>query len=361
MPRRMAHDPWLFFTAAFLVLAGLFMVGSAAQYEAVRDSGGPAHLMKQAVHIAVGGIAFLIGLFVPYTRWNQRWIALSAVGVSAVLLLVVLAMPPIAGVHRWIRVGPASFQVSELAKLSVVMFLAVVLSRRDHRLDEPPVVVSCLSVIGALAFLIYIEPDLGSACVLALIAGLMLYAAGLNWKAVTGLVAAGAGAFALAVMISPYKLERIKTFLDPEADTQGSGFQLMQSLIAVGSGGLTGVGPGQGQQKAFFLPEAHTDFIFSVIGEELGLVGTGVLLGAFMLLYWRGLRTALRAPDRFGFYLAFGITHLLVIQALMNMGVCLGLLPTTGLPLPLISYGGSSALMSMAALGLLLNVSQYSN
>ncbi len=361
MPRRMAHDPWLFFIAGFLVVAGLFMVGSASQYEAIRGTDGPAHLMKQAAHVAIGAIGLLIGLFVPYTRWNRRFIALGAVGVSFVLLLLVLAMPPIAGVHRWIRIGPASFQVSELAKLSIVLFLAVVLSRREHRLDEPPVVVSCLGAIGALSFLIYIEPDLGSACVLALIAGLMLFAAGLNWKTVSGLCVAGAGAFAAAVLLSPYKLERIKTFLNPEADTQGSGFQLMQSLIAVGSGGLTGVGPGQGQQKAFFLPEAHTDFIFSVIGEELGLVGTGVLLAAFMLLYWRGVRTALHAPDRFGFYLAFGITHLLVIQALMNMGVCLGLLPTTGLPLPLISYGGSSAVVSMAALGLLLNVSQYSN
>ncbi len=180
-------------------------------------------------------------------------------------------------------------------------------------------------------------------------------------KAILATAGIGALGFVAAVLAEPYRMGRIGAFLDPGSDALGANFQLNQSLIAVGSGGLTGVGLGQGQQKAYFLPAAHTDFIFSVVGEELGLIGTVGVLLAFLVVFWRGMRSALRAPDRFGFYLALGLTHLLVLQGLINMCVCLGLLPTKGLPLPFISYGGSSLLASMAAMGLLLNVSQHSN
>jgi len=189
----------------------------------------------------------------------------------------------------------------------------------------------------------------------------MIFVAGLHWRYVLGIAGVGLFGFVAAVIVEPYRIARVTTFLDPWADPFDKGYQLCQSLIAFGNGGVTGLGLGGGSQRALFLPAPHTDFIFSVVGEDLGLIGCATMLVAFLLLFWRGLRAAMRAPDRFGFYLALGITCMLVLQALINMGVCLGLLPTKGLPLPFISYGGSSLLVSMAAMGLLLNVSLHSN
>jgi cell division protein FtsW len=242
------------------------------------------------------------------------------------------------------------------------VFLAHLLARREERIHEPwAVVIPSGLVIGGLSFLVVIEPDLGSAVLLAVVAASMLFAAGLGWRYVGGAACAGVVAFVVAVIAEPYRLDRIRGFLAPSTDVQGTNFQLQQSLIAIGNGGLTGIGLGHGQQKAFYLPAAHTDFIFSVVGEELGLIGTLLLLTAFLLVFWRGMRAVLRAPDRFGSHLALGITLLIVLQALINMCVCVGLLPTKGLPLPFISYGGSSLLMSMVATGVLLNVSQHSS
>jgi len=216
-------------------------------------------------------------------------------------------------------------------------------------------------VVGVMALLVVVEPDLGSAVVPVVAASAMIFVAGLRWRYVLGSAALGAVAFMVAVVAEPYRVARVTTFLNPWSDPFDRGYQLCQSLIAFGNGGITGMGLGGGGQRALFLPAPHTDFIFSVVGEDLGLIGCGSLLVAFLLLFWRGLRAAMRAPDRFGFYLALGITCMLVLQGLINMGVCLGLLPTKGLPLPFISYGGSSLLVSMAAMGLLLNVSLHSN
>ncbi len=363
MPRRMVYDPLLFFTAGILVVSGLFMVGSSSSYVAMNQGDTPyAFLLKQALHLLLGLLAFVAALSVPYRRLMDRWLVFVLVAASLVALVVVLAMPAVGGAHRWIRVGVLNFQPSELAKLAAVLFMAGVLARKEERVNDPwAVPVPCLVVVGSLALLTAVEPDLGSAVMLAGVSAVMLFAAGLRWRYIGALAGLGVAGFVIAVLAEPYRLQRIRTFLDPAVDTQGAGFQLTQSLIAVGSGGLTGVGPGQGQQKAFFLPAAHTDFIFSVIGEEFGLIGTVLLLAAFLLLFWRGMRAAARSPDKFGFYLALGITNLLVLQALVNMGVCVGLLPTKGLPLPFISYGGSSLVMSLGAMGLLINVSQYSN
>jgi cell division protein FtsW len=227
--------------------------------------------------------------------------------------------------------------------------------------DLKRVVLPTALALGPMAFLIVIEPDLGSSFMLALTAFVMLFVAGLRWKYVGAVAGAGALGVVAAVIAEPYRMQRILTFLNPMEDTQKSGFQLAQSLIALGSGGVLGTGWGQGQQKAFYLPAAHTDFIYSVIGEELGLVGTIFLLAAFLVLFWRGMRTAAGAPDRFGYYLALGITTLVAFQALIHMGVCIGILPTKGLPLPLVSHGGSSLVATMAALGVLVNVSRHSN
>lgn len=362
MPRRMIYDPWLFATASLLVVFGLFMVGSASNYTAMDFGMSPsAFYWKHGVHALLGFAGLLMVLSFRYQRLANRGLVLMLLGSSLLLLLVVLAMPAIGGSQRWIPLGLLNFQPSEYAKLVAVVFMAYMLARKEDRVNDVWTLVPCFAVLAFLSFLVIIEPDLGSAVILVAACSVMIFAAGLSWKTVGLVGLVGLGAFGVSVAVQPYRIERIKSFLDPSGDSLGAGFQLNQSLIALGSGGLTGAGLGQGHQKAFYIPAAHTDFIFSVIGEELGLIGTAAVLIAFLVIYWRGMRTAVRAPDRFGFYLALGLTHLLVLQGLINMCVCLGLLPTKGLPLPFISYGGSSLMAAMAALGLLLNVSQHSN
>lgn len=363
MPKRMAYDRWLFFTTALLAVGGLFMVGSASNYVALDFWERPsAYLFKHLFHLALGFVVMLGALTIRYQRLANRSLTVGLLALCFAGLLLVLAMPAAHGAHRWIPIGILKLQPSELAKLAVVIFMASLLARREEQVNEfASVPLPGLLVVGGMALLVVIEPDLGSAVLMVATAGVMIFMAGLSWKWIAGLGGMGVAGFLVGVVAEPYRLERIKSFLNPSLDTLGSNFQLTQSLIAVGSGGLTGVGLGQGHQKAFYVPAAHTDFIYAVVGEELGLVGTGLLLVAFLIIFWRGLRAAVRAPDRFGFYLALGLTSLFVVQALINIGVCLGLLPTKGLPLPLVSYGGSSLVTSLAAMGLLLNVSQHSN
>ena len=363
MPKRMAYDRWLFFTTVFLAVGGLFMVGSASNYVALDFWESPsAYLFKHLTHLGIGFVILLGALTMRYQKLAHRSLILALLAVCFAGLVLVLAMPAANGAHRWIPFGFLKLQPSELSKLAIVIFMASILARKEEQVNDFwSVPLPCLLVVGSIALLVVIEPDLGSAVMMVVTAGVMIFMAGLSWKWITGLGGLGVVGFLISVVVEPYRLERIKTFLNPSLDTLGSSFQLNQSLIAVGSGGLTGVGLGQGHQKAFYIPAAHTDFIYAVIGEELGLLGTGLLLMAFLIIFWRGTRAAVRAPDRFGFYLALGLTNLLVLQALINIGVCLGLLPTKGLPLPLVSYGGSSLLTSLAAMGILLNVSQHSN
>ncbi len=361
MPRQLVYDRWLLVITVLLVAGGLFMVGSASNHFALESGKSPSTLWwKQATHLLLGFAALTAAMHVPYAKLaDARLIAVLLV-LCAVGLVAVRAMPEAGGSHRWLVFGPLRLQPSEFTKLAVVLLLARTLARKEERIDEvATVVLPCLGLVGAMACLVAVE-NLGSAVVLVAVAGALLFAAGLGRVALAGIAAGGALAFVAAVWAKPYRWERITAFLDPWADPRESGFQLIQSLIAFGNGGLVGVGPGHGQQKALFLPAAHTDFIFSIVGEELGLVGGLALIGAFLLLFWRGLRAALHAPDRFGSYLALGLTLLLVVQALINMSICVGLLPTTGLPLPFISYGGSSLVTSMLAMGLLLSVSQHS-
>lgn len=361
MPKRLVCDRWLFLTTALLVIGGLFMVGSASNYFAMDYDKSPSTLWwKHAMHLVLGFIALFAMLHVPYARLADTRLIVSLLILSAVALVVVRAMPAAGGAHRWLMLGPFRLQPSEFAKLSAVLFCAWMLSRKNAEdvNDLTSVVLPSLGVVAALAYLVAIE-NLGSAVVLAAAVAAMVFVAGMSWRTLGTIAALGTVGFVVAVWAAPYRWLRITAFLDPWADPRDSGFQLIQSLIAFGNGGLTGVGLGQGQQKALFLPAAHTDFIFSIVGEELGLIGSGVLLAAFVLLFWRGMRTVVRVPDRFGSHLALGLTCLLVLQALINMCICVGMLPTTGLPLPFISYGGSSLLASMAAMGVLLNVSQH--
>ena len=363
MPKRVVWDRGLFLTAIILPVAGLVMVGSASNYVAMNTMESPSALFwKQALFPVAGLVALVCTLSFSYRRLNHRAVVLSLLLTCLALLIAVFAAPSVNGAHRWIPIGPFNLQPSELTKLAIVIFLAYILSRKEERVNDLwAVPLPSFVVIGLFALLVVVEPDLGSAVMMVIVAGVMMFVAGLSWRAITAVSLVGAIGFVASVIAEPFRIERIKAFLNPSADTLGASFQLNQSLIAVGSGGWTGAGLGQGHQKAFYLPAAHTDFIYSVIGEELGLLGCAALLAAFLLIFWRGMRAATRAPDRFGFYLALGLTNLIVLQALINMGVCLGLLPTKGLPLPLISYGGSSLIATMAALGLLLNVSRHSN
>ncbi len=364
MPKRRSFDHWLLLTAALLAFVGLFMVGSASHYIAMSLGKDPAYfLVRHGAFLAAGILVMAGTMALPLHRLDERRVALTLFAVSLLALLCVLAMPAAGGAHRWFRLGPLGLQPSELGKIATVVFLAHLLSRRtvDEVNDLRSTLGPVAALVGTMVLLIVIEPDLGSAVMVLATAVVMLFVAGLRFRFLGMAAAAGVLFVGLAILAQPYRMERIKTFLDPASDTQGAGFQLAQSRLAVGSGGLTGVGFGMGQQKAYYLPAPHTDFIFSVVGEEFGLLGTLALLVAVGFVGWRGLRATSLAPDRFAFYVALGGTMLIVLQALIHMGVCVGVLPTKGLPFPLVSYGGSSLIASFAVMGLILNVSQHSN
>ena len=364
MPKRRSYDRWLLLTAALMALAGLFMVGSASHYIAMSLGKDPTYfLVRHGAFLAVGLATMAGAMALPLHRLDRPRVVGVLFGASLALLLLVLAMPAAGGAHRWFRLGPLGFQPSELAKIATVLFLAYLLSRRsaDEVNDLRATLGPVGALVGAMVFLIVIEPDLGSAVMVLAAAAVMLFVAGLRFRYLAAALGLGVLFVGFAILAQPYRIERIKTFLNPGSDPQGAGFQLAQSRLAVGSGGLSGVGFGMGQQKAYYLPAPHTDFIFSVVGEEFGLIGTLTLLTAAGILAWRGLRATVGAPNRFAFYLALGGTMLIVLQSLIHMGVCVGLLPTKGLPFPLLSYGGSSLIASFAVIGLILNVSQHSN
>jgi cell division protein FtsW len=362
MSRKLAFDRILFSIPVVLSLFGIVMIYSASAVLAMERFGSPYHFLgKQIAALALGSIAMLWAMHTDYRKYRNRWLILgSLLGVGVLLLLALVT--PSGPVRRWISLGSFSFQPSELAKPVMILFLAAFLDQRWDEVNDPRrTLIPCGAVAGGLGFLIYLQPDLGTAASLFLIAALLLYLAGLRIR----YLAAGAalGFVALVVMIfqADYRVRRLMAFLDPSEDPLGAGFQIRQSLLAVGSGGIPGMNLGEGRQKLFFLPEPHTDFIYSVIGEELGLWGTTLVLAAFALLLWRGLRAALHAPDRFGYLLGMGLTLSLVVQAALNMGMVLGLLPTKGLPLPFVSYGGSSLVVGLFTVGVLLNISQHSD
>jgi cell division protein FtsW len=357
-------DWWLLGVAVLLLSVGVVMVYSASAIVAADRFDDPYLFLKKQLFWALLGAACLIGaLHVDYRRLEALgWPILVGVGVLLVLVLVPPLGQPINGTWRWLRLGPLSIQPAELAKLALVVYLAAFLTRHRDELQDwrrgflPP-----LAVAGALAMLVLAQPDLGNCLTLIMVTLALLFLAGTRVQYLLMLVAAALPLLVLAVLVAPYRMRRITVFLDPWSDPRGSGFQIIQSWLAIGSGGLFGRGIGESRQKLFYLPEAHTDFIFAVLGEELGFLGAGVVLGAFAVLIWRGLRVGLRAPDAFGAYLALGITALIATQTLVNLGVVTGLLPTKGLPLPFISFGGSALLTTMLATGLLLNVSQHAN
>jgi cell division protein FtsW len=363
MARKLAPDKWLFASTTGLALFGVVMVYSASAVIAERENGSQFYyVLKQGVWVAIGFIVMLLAMQFNYQQLKRRRIVYGLLIVVTIALLSVFGFSPINGAHRWIKFPGFSAQPSELSKLALVIFLAYFLEKRaGEERDFWRTFVPCGVVTAWFAALIVIEPDFGTALMLALIFAVVIYTSGARLLHL-GLAAAPALVAAIGLLIFvPWRLKRLVTFIDPWADPQGGGFQVVQSLIAIGSGGPNGLGFAQGKQKMLFLPFAHSDFIFAVVGEELGLVGTLAVVAVFALFLWRGIRTALLAPDRFGMLLSLGIVTSIVAQALFNISVVLSLVPTKGIPLPFISYGGSSLVPTLAAVGILLNVSQHAS
>ena len=361
MARKLKSDRVLFTAAVLLVCVSMVMVYSASAALAL-DRYGQAYLflIRQAMWTALGLATLAVAMRIDYRTYRSDTFIWSLIAAVCVLLVLVLFSAPVNGARRWFNLGGLGIQPSEVAKITAVLFTALVLERRMHRIDELSYSLLPLAiVVGAMSGLILLQPDLGTAASLLMVVGAMVFAAGLNYRYLVGTLIAAATVLYFLIASSPYRLRRLLAFLNPEADPLGDGFQVMQSLIAVGTGGVFGRGLMGGVQKLFFLPEPHTDFIYAVIGEELGLLGATTVLACFGVIAWRGARIAVRAHDAFGSFLALGVTAMIAVQALVNISVVLGLLPTKGIPLPLVSSGGSSLLVSLLGVGVLLNVSQH--
>src|SRR6266702_17895 len=361
MAKRVGVDKWLFGTVLLLVLFGLVMVFSASAVMAQQTLGSPyAFVSKQALWAVLGMIALAGLMQVDYRRYNSYPVVVSSLAVTTMLLLGVFAMHDSHHTHRWIRFGPLfTFQPSEIAKPVLVLFLAYFLQTRIHAMDDWKGTI-LRAVMPPLVFIALIlkEPDLGTGLVCAAVTMAMLYLAGMQVKWIgVGLLASSPVMYYMLWMV-PFRRARMEIFFHPEMDPLGKGFHTMQSLIAVGTGGLWGRGLMEGVQKLFYLPESHTDFIFANICEELGLIGALVIVGLFVMLGYRGLRAAVLSTDAFARLLAFGITTAILIQAFFNMSVVLALLPTKGITLPLISSGGTSVFITLASLGILLNITR---
>lgn len=358
-PGRRRIDPLILGITVALSLGGLIMVFSASGVVAEKAYGDSTYyLQRQIVWMMLGFCILFVGSYIDYRQWKPwvPWIVMCCV---AGLLLVLAFGPQINGARRWLTFGFFSIQPTEMAKLAVVLYLAAFLANPNRRVTDwrrgflPPV-----AVVTGLCLLIVVEPDLGSIVVIGVVFVCMMYLAGARLGHLACLGLPMILAFLALIVFSPERWERLTTFLNPFQDREGAGWQLVQSLLALENGGVFGVGLGQGTQKLLYLPEGHTDFVLALVGEELGLVGTLGLLGLFVIFVFKGFRVAALAPDMFGRYLALGITLLLTIQAMINAGVVSGMLPTKGLTLPLVSYGGSSLLTTMMAIGILLSIAR---
>jgi len=369
VPRRLEMDRWLFGVTLALCFVGALMVYSASAVTARENFGHSTYFLLRQLIWLLAGLAGMVALMrLDYHRLREPAVVFSLLSAVFVLLIGVFFLDKSHATHRWIRWGSAGIQPSEFAKLAVILFLAWFFhQKRRHATSLEFHKEALLHTLGpaiapvlVLFALIVLEPDLGTSLELLVIAVAILFIAGLSPKWLGAGALAAIPVFYLLIFQVGYRHDRIQGFLNPEADPRGKGFQLLQSLIAVGSGGFTGVGFMESKQKLFYLPEAHTDFIFAVLCEELGYLGAMVLLAMFAVYGWRGMRAALGARDPFGQCLALGITAMILSQALINFAVVLGMVPTKGIPLPFVSYGGSSLLVMLLATGVLLNISQQS-
>jgi len=367
VPKKVEIDRWLFGVTLVLCLLGAVMIYSASAVTADQQYGRSyIFLLRQAAWLFIGLIGMFVLMRTDYRRLRQPAVVYPTICVVLLMLIGAFFLDKSHATHRWIRFGPVGLQPSELAKLAVVLYLAwfLDLKRRSAaglgfcKEDFLHTILPAAGPILVCVLLILLQPDLGTSVDIVVITAAILYVAGLSWKwLVTGAAAALPLLYVLITHVS-YRQARLTAFLDPGSDPQGAGFQLLQSLIAVGSGGFTGVGLMESKQKLFYLPEAHTDFIYAVICEELGFLGALAVIALFVVYGWRGLRAAFSAPDGFGRLLALGITAMVLCQALINFAVVLGMVPTKGIPLPFVSYGGSSLLVMLLATGVLLNIAQ---
>jgi cell division protein FtsW len=361
MARKLKSDWLLFLTTLLLVAASIVMVYSASKVMATEKYGQPnLFLVKQAMFAGLGLVAMFVAMRIDYERYRDPRVILPLIGFTLLALVAVLLVgPKINGTRRWFAVAGIGIQPSELAKLALILFTAAVLERRMERIGTPSYALGPIAaVLAPVVVLIMLQPDFGSSVTLIAIVGMMIFAAGLPWRHLALMSVPLVSGLAVVAVFAPYRLRRLTAFLDPWNERLGDGYQVVQSLIAVGSGGLTGRGLGYSVQKLFYLPYPHTDFIYAVLAEELGLIGASVMVACFCVITWRGLKTASHAPDAFGAFLALGLTAMIAVQAFVNISVVLGLLPTKGITLPFISAGGSSLIISLAGMGVLLNISQ---
>lgn len=363
MARKLKSDKLLFLATLLLVCSSVVMVYSASAVLAMDQYQQPYFfLFKQVTWAVLGVCLLLMAMQVDYRRLKQPIVIWTVLGVSIAALIAVLFGPSINGTRRWFGFAGVGVQPSELAKVAVVLFTAAILERRMHRIDEVAFSLLPLAVVtGGVSGLILLEPDFGTALTVLLIVAAMVFAAGLSYRYLIGAAATLIPLLYIVLASADYRRRRLLAFLDPWDDPFGDGFQIIQSTIAVGTGGVFGQGLMGGVQKLFYLPYPHTDFIYAVIAEETGLIGASVILVCFGVITWRGLRVAALAPDRFGALLAVGLTMLVAFQAFVNISVVLGLMPTKGIPLPFVSAGGSSLLVSLLSMGVLLNISQHAS
>ena len=355
-------DLLLLTVTLMLIMIGLAMVYSTSAVVAQERYNDSLYFLKrQLVWAGVGLLAMWGARYLPY-RIQGRLTMLVLLGTLIALALVLLAGKTVGGAKRWLILGPLTMQPSEIAKYAVILYIARTLGQHPERVTSftngylPNVL-----MIGLCALLVLVQPDLGSALILAMTAGLLLLVAGVPWSYLGWSALAGVPVLYWALVHVQFRVDRLLAYINPWADPQGKGYQAVQATLALGQGGFLGNGLGQSNRKLFYLPEAHTDFIFAVIGEELGFIGAVGLIGLFLILLWRVLRIALACHEPFGTLLGFGVFILLTLQILINLGVVLGLLPTKGLPLPFVSLGGSNLLVSLVAIGTMLNIAEAEN
>ena len=359
MAKKLAFDRSLFTVVIVLVGFGLTMVYSASVMVGGAGGSGTSLIIKQTLAALIGLVAMWLAMHTDYRLLQRRVVVWSLVGAAAGLLALALLSPELNGTRRWLFVGGFSFQPSELAKLATVVFFAYQMAKYEESGRVSRYLMPAVVVGGVMALLVLLGRDLGSAVMLLTMAGLLLLLAGMPYLPMIAASLAVGPMLAAAVLFEPYRRQRLLAFLEPEKDPLGAGFQAIQSLIALGSGGWLGLGLGRSVQKLHFLPYPHSDFVFSIVGEELGYIGALVVVALFGVLLWRGLVAGFRAPDPFGKYLAWGLSAALTIQAFVHISVAASLLPATGITLPFVSYGGSSLVVTLVASGLLLNVSQH--
>ena len=361
MARKLTSDKVLFAAVIALSLFGCVMIYSASAVSSAQSGGNPyRYLIKQIAALVAGGAAAFAIYRTDYRLFARPWVGYVTFGLAWLLCVGALFHTPINNARRWLPLGPVMLQPSEGLKIGLALVLASLLARKVQSTGDPERGMVAALVFTALAAgVVLLEPDMGTAVCYLLVCGVLFWLSGVRGR-FFAIGAAGLIPVLVALAFSAdYRRARLLAFMHPEADPRGAGFQALQSLIAVGAGGFSGNGLGGGRQKLFFLPYPHTDFIFAIIGEELGFLGAVAVVLCFGVVAWRGLRAARRAPDPFACYLAAGATALLVVQAAINLSVVLALVPTKGIPLPFVSYGGSSLVASWMAVGLILNVSQH--